>query len=143
MKNKICYLIIDDKDERELLNTAITETELGYEVIMDKSIERAKERFSREPDFHPSYFFIDWNLSLVKYVKGFSHLADVPVIVYTADVNAPEIEELKQLGVSHCLLETTHETALTSILLRLFANKEGEPFVLVYHPPEESRGFLR
>src|SRR5687767_32577 len=98
MLNKICYLVIDDTDERELLETAIRETELGYERVADKSLERAKERFTREPEFHPAYIFIDWNLPLLEYIKSFAHLADVPVVIYTADISAGEIEQAKQAG---------------------------------------------
>ena len=141
MGKKICYLIIEDVEERQLLSTAIDETELDYEVIMDRSIERAKERFSRESEFHPAYVFVDYNIGLLNYIKSFSQFTEVPVVIYTAEINTAEIAEAKKARAAHCVLKTTHETALTSILLKLFLNSE-DSFVMVSHP-EESRGFLR
>jgi len=58
MSNKICHLIIEDTHERNLLETAIRETELGYECVIAKTIERAKERFRDEPTFQPDYILL-------------------------------------------------------------------------------------
>lgn len=142
MGNTICYLIIDDTEERELLETAIRETELGYESASAKSFERAIERFNREPDFRPDYIFMSWNAELLKKIKAIPRLTDVPVIVYTAEINTEGLEEAKRLGAAHCLLKTTHEIALTRLLLKLF-KYGGGGFVLVYPAEEEQNAFLR
>ena len=140
MSNKINYLVIDDTDKRDLLETAISETELGYDCIIAKTIERAKERLSSEPDFQPGYIFMDWNLELLNFIKAIPHLANSQVIVY-GDLHAEAINEAKAAGASHCLLKTTHETAMTKVLHHLFEDKQA-PFVLVF-PVDERSGYLR
>jgi len=141
MKNKICYTVIEDADDRDLLEAGIRETEFGYECIADKSIDRAKERFIRDPDFHPDYIFIDWNKDILQFIKKVPRLSNIPVIVYTANLNAEEIAEAKRLGAAHCVFITTHENALAHTLVHLFRGNASD-FVMVYHH-ESTKGFMR
>jgi len=129
MTNKICYLIIEDPKDGNLLNTGIRETELGYVSIVASSMERVVERLEGDPSFLPDYIFIDWDIDMLREIKASPHLANSAVIIYTGDMSTAEINEAKQIGAAHCLLKTTHDTALTAILLHLFKD-ENIPFVL-------------
>lgn len=142
MSTKICYLVIEGTEERELLETAIRETELGYVAISAKSIERAKERFRDEASFSPDYVFIDWNVNLLSFIRAIPHLANTPVIVYATEMNTAAINEARRLGATHCMLKTTHEIAMTKVLLNLFESKVV-PFVLVYPADDVQSSFIR
>lgn len=143
METKTAYVIIEDEDESELIEVAVRETELSYDCIIAGSIERAKERLSKEPDFKPDYIFIDWNADLLKFIKGIPHLTDAQTIIYASDIDAKGIREAREGGASHCVLKTTHDTALSKVLQQLFSEKHV-PYVLVYAAEEErSSGYVR
>jgi len=78
----------------------------------------------------------------LKYVRAIPRLANTPVIVYTTDLNTAGINEARRTGATHIVLKTTHEIALTQVLLQLFQGKLI-PFVLVYPAGDEQSSFRR
>jgi|ERR1043165_2063820 DNA-binding NarL/FixJ family response regulator len=142
MDTKTCYLVIEDADERDLLETALRETELGYTAIVARTFERAKERIQNEADFNPDYLFIDHNLQMLNYIRSVPRLANAQVVIYSTGLNTAEINELRRMGASHVILKTTHEIAMTKILLQLFTNRVV-PFVVAYPADEVQSSFFR
>ena len=101
MKKKVCYIIVEDSVNRNLLDISIRETELGYDRDVAKTFDRAYERLNKELSFCPDYIFIDWNVDFLREIKSLEHLKDSQVIVYTANLNENDIVKVKLIGVDN------------------------------------------
>ncbi len=136
MQSKSCYIIIKDDEDRDLLETTLRETDLGYEVIAAHSMERVKERLDKSPDFLPTYIFIDWDIELLKHIKSIGRLTKTKVIVYATNMNSDEFEQARQLGAENCILKATNDTGLKPLLMPLLEGR-ATSFVLVYPGQED------
>jgi DNA-binding NtrC family response regulator len=105
MERKVCLLIDDDADERNLFSTAMGEVESDLEVIMIEDTTAAI-RDIRDGKLRPSIIFLDLNMPSINsyqvlvYLKGQMRHKKIPVVVYSTSNDPEEVKRTKKLGAA-------------------------------------------
>jgi PleD family two-component response regulator len=105
MERKVCLLIDDDADDRNLFSTAMGELESDLEVITIKDANTAIHDI-RDGKIRPSIIFLDLNMPCVNgyqvlvYLKGQIRHRKIPVVVYSTSNDPDEVKRTKKLGAT-------------------------------------------
>lgn len=106
MKAKICFLIDDDDDDREIFETALYNVDKQLCCITAASSTDALRRLARQENFTPDYIFIDLHMPCVDgkqclaEIKKLERLTGIPVIVYSTSMAIKDIEDTRRLGAT-------------------------------------------
>jgi len=135
MENAVCFLVDDDEDDRDIFIMALESADDSYSCITAKNGLDAIHQIDANPDFIPNFIFIDLNMpymsgkECLQQIKQKSHLAHIPVIMYTTSSYNKDVEETKQLGASHFLVKPPGLNSLTK-MLRDILKGENVPYYL-------------
>jgi two-component system, OmpR family, response regulator CpxR len=114
-------LVDDDADMREAIRISMEDE--GYEMVEASDGQEALDYLRSHPP--PPVILLDWNMApmngpqFMAEVSKSSELAEVPVIVLTADARAPE--KVKRQGYAGCLTKPFQLDALFELLRRYCA----------------------
>jgi CheY-like chemotaxis protein len=92
-RKRLCFLIDNDEDDRELFGLALQEIDQNFEYATACSGPEAIERLQSDPSFLPSIVFIDMNMPLMNGVqclhslRNFEQVRNIPVYLYTTSSN--------------------------------------------------------
>lgn len=120
--NRICFLIDDDEDDREIFSLALETADCGCSFIAAKNGIEALKYVDDNPGFVPDYIFIDLNMpymtgkECLAAIKQIPRLAGIPAIIYTTSSYSKDAEEAHSLGAAHYLVKPASITELTSAL---------------------------
>jgi CheY-like chemotaxis protein len=124
---RICLLVDDDEDDREIFCMALNETDPSIHcLIAGDGIEALK--MLSDTAFIPDYIFLDLNMPLMsgmeclQEIRKRSHLADVPVIIYSTSGSQKDIEESTKLGASNFITKPPRIAVLTEKLAEVFTS---------------------
>ena len=127
---KFCYLIEDDRDDREFFSIAMKD--LGNTVRFEcaesasEGLKKLKAITKRFPDF----IFLDLNMSPISghdclsEIKKVAKLADIPVIIYSTRLNEQIKYETLQLGAFDHYQKPSTVDELKEYLKRLLQLEE-------------------
>lgn len=108
MDSKICLLIDDSDNDREVFEMALYNVDKGICCITASSSLQALRTLSQHESFAPDYIFVDLHMPRVDgkrcltLLKQLNHLRNTPVITYSYAVAAQDIEDTRRLGaVAH------------------------------------------
>lgn len=105
MKKHI-LLIDNDEDEIEIFTAALDQIPLSYDCMWVQSAEHAIKLLS---NFSPDYIFIDYNmpkingLECLETIKKIDSVKNIPVILYSNNINEENYNKAISLGAYSCL----------------------------------------
>jgi CheY-like chemotaxis protein len=105
MVRKVCLLIDDDGDDREVFAVAMSEIYSGLDVLMTDNATEAIQNI-RDGKIRPDVIFLDLNMPGVNgyqflvYLKGQIRYKKIPVVVYSTSNDPEEIRRTKKLGAA-------------------------------------------
>lgn len=136
MDNRICFLIDDDPDDREIFNIALSEIGPEFKCITAKNAVEALEMIDNGPGFVPDYIFLDLNMPLLSglqcldELKKRKQLSNVNILIYSTSSFERDFEEAKRIGASHFFVKPSSISTLISTLEEVFRG-EDLPFLLI------------
>src|SRR5688572_28434041 len=104
MTSKICFVIDDSQNDREVFETALYNIDEEICCITAASGLQALRTLAEHDNFAPDYIFVDLNMPRVDgkrcltLLKQLYHLRNTPVITYSYSVAAQDLEETRRLG---------------------------------------------
>jgi CheY-like chemotaxis protein len=106
---KVCLLIDDDEDDREMFAAAVAEVSSDVRVM---TVENARDAIGkiRTGEIRPDFIFLDLNMPCVNgyeflvYLKGQIRQTRIPVIVFSNVSDPLEVTRTKKLG-AHAFFE--------------------------------------
>ncbi|MXN91334.1 response regulator [Flavobacterium sp. Sd200] len=135
MKTKVCFLIDDDEDDREIFSLALEKATNSYSCITASSGPDALALLNADAPFTPDIIFLDLNMPLMpgkeclQHIKNNTKLANIPVIIYTTSSYSKDIDDTRSLGASHFLVKPPGLGILTRALKRLLSGEELPYFI--------------
>jgi CheY-like chemotaxis protein len=105
MENKICYLIDDDDDDREIFQTALTNIGEPVCFMTAHSGSEALDKLQQE-NFTPDYIFIDMHMPVIdgkkclSEIKKINRFKDIPIVIYTTSVCPKDMDDARELGAA-------------------------------------------
>jgi CheY-like chemotaxis protein len=106
MENKICYLIDDDDDDREIFGTALANIDEAICFMSAASAIEALQRLEDQDNFTPDYIFIDLHMPVVdgkqclSQIKKMNRFKNVPVVIYSTSISPKDIDDARRLGAA-------------------------------------------
>ena len=103
--SKICLLVDDDDDDREIFCMALSETDPSIKCLTANDAMEALKML-KDPTFVPDYIFLDLNMPLMGgkeclvEIRKRSHLVNVPVIIYTTSASQKDVEDTLEAGAT-------------------------------------------
>jgi CheY-like chemotaxis protein len=129
MDKRICFLIDDDEDDREIFSLALETVDSSFGCSTAKNgLEAIKQLQSSA--IIPHIIFIDLNMPYMSgkecliAIREMKQLADVPIIMYTTSSYRKDAEDTQALGASHFLVKPSSIGALTSVLSDIIQGEE-------------------
>jgi DNA-binding NtrC family response regulator len=101
-----CFLIDNDIDDQEIFCMALRDVDEEISCTVADNGVAALQKLSAQPDFVPSFIFIDMNMPLMtgnqclQGIKKIDRLSNVPVYVYSTSSDPHTIAEAKRLGAA-------------------------------------------
>jgi CheY-like chemotaxis protein len=128
MRSKICFLIDDDDDDREILETVLYRIHKDICCITAINGAQALLHLSRYKYFIPDYIFIDLHMprmdgkQCLAEIKKQRRLKNTPVIMYSTSTAAEDIEETRKLGAAAYIRKQYNLDRLERSLKEFFAD---------------------
>jgi CheY-like chemotaxis protein len=123
MGNEIsCFLIDNDIDDQEVFDMALKEANNHVHCIVSNSGSDAVKKLSSDPDFIPSFIFIDLYMPLMdgkeclQEIRKMPHLDHVPIYMYSTFADDNTIRELKRTGATDYIKKPNAYKALVDLL---------------------------
>ncbi len=122
---RICFLIENDEDDREIFTLALEEVDSSISSIYAENGVKALEMLHNNPDLQPYFIFIDMNMPLMngvqclQEIKKIDRLANVPVYIYSTVADPKYVAEVKKLGAVDFVLNPSRYKGLIDILTNL------------------------
>jgi CheY-like chemotaxis protein len=135
MEAKICYLIDDDDDDREIFETALYQIDDDICLLTAASGTEALSKLSRHENFTPDYIFIDLHMPVVdgkaclSAIKKIARFKDIPVVMYSTSISPKDMDEAYRLGAAAYITKPYNISMLETSLHSFFAQ---------YHPKQQS-----
>jgi CheY-like chemotaxis protein len=126
MVRKVCVLIDDDADDRELFATAMATVSREYEVVLISNVTEGI-RMIRDQQIVPDVIFLDLNMpgingyQFLVYLKGQIRYRSIPVIVYSTTSDPEEIKRTRKLGAAAFFEKPVRYSELCRSLSTLFS----------------------
>lgn len=123
---KICLLVDDDDDDREIFCMALSETDPTIRCLIAHDGIEAMKMLS-DPTFIPDYIFLDLNMPLMtgkeclQEIRKLPRLSDVPVIIYSTSASERDIQDTMKLGASTFITKPPQIAALAGKLAEVLA----------------------
>lgn len=136
MNTKICFLIDDDDDDREIFETALYEIDNTICCMTATSGVDALRKLKVQENFIPDYIFIDLNMPVVNgkeclsEIKKIKRFQDVPVVMYSTCMREDDIEEARKLGAAGYISKPYDMKQLRSSLKTFFSQHDLNPKTL-------------
>lgn len=136
---KVCLLIDDDEEDREMFATAVSEVSTDVRLM---TVQNARDAIGkiRTGEIRPDFIFLDLNMPCVNgyeflvYLKGQIRQNRIPVIVYSTVSDPLEVTRTKKLG-AHAFFEKP--SGIKELKLRL-----SELFIDLLVPQKQSANGL-
>ncbi|MCE3277874.1 MAG: response regulator receiver protein [Bacteroidetes bacterium] len=100
-KDLVFFLIDDDKDDIEIFDLALKQTDCLVKLVSANNGDDAIKKLQADDRFIPDYIFLDLDMPIMngkicfEEIKKIKHLNKVPVYIYTTSQNP--LDELKYL----------------------------------------------
>lgn len=125
---KICLLVDDDEDDKEIFSLALTEANPAVEcVIASDGLEALS--LLHDGAFVPDYIFLDLNMPLMSgkeclaEIRKRPHLSHVPVIIFSTSSSQRDIQDTKALGASSFITKPPLISTLAGKLTEIFETR--------------------
>ena len=122
-------IVDDDATSRLLIHESLTVLGLINEHVEctdgDLAMEELERRVRLGPDHHPALMLLDrrmprvQGLTVLRWVRQSAALADLPVVILTADDGVDGVTEAYALGVSSYLIKPVGFGALAAVITGL------------------------
>jgi len=122
---RICLLVDDDEDDREIFCLALADADPSVKCIQAKDGLEALNLL-KDRSFVPDYIFLDLNMPLMngkeclEEIRKQRHLNEVPVIIFSTSSSEKDILETKNLGASAFIKKPPLTSTLSKNLLEVF-----------------------
>ncbi len=122
---RICFLIENDEDDREIFTIALAEVDHSISCTYAENGVKALDMLRNTPELLPYFIFIDMNMPLMNGVqclqdiKKIDRLANVPVYIYSTVADPKYVAEVKKLGAVDFILKPSRFKDLVDILANL------------------------
>jgi DNA-binding NtrC family response regulator len=120
-----CYLIDDDADDREFFASAIKQLDENIRLETASGANEALNDLHQKKQEIPNYIFLDLNMAPVDgkecltRIKNTSHLADVPVIIYSTKLDEKLVYDTLQMGAFDHIEKPSKADTLVRYLKRV------------------------
>jgi CheY-like chemotaxis protein len=126
LKRKIA-LIDDDHDDHEIFTGALGVADSSVHCICYDSAEEALQILKGEESALPEFIFLDLNMPRMSGIEflqqiKLSHLAHLPVIIYSTAILPPDRKKIEELGAFRIFLKPNSEQELVMILRSILSN---------------------
>lgn len=120
MKEKICFLIDDDEDDREIFQLAMQKVK-DVKCITSHNGKDAIKKLSDE-NFNPDFIFLDLNMPMMngreclREIRKIKHLKKTAVYIYTTSSAEEDKAALTKLGATGFITKPASIQMLVEIL---------------------------
>ena len=103
------FIVDDDIDDQDLFIEAVNEVDKSIKCMSVSNCEEALDLLKNRKINMPDMIFLDLNMprlngkQCLAELKKESHLAEIPVIIYSTSSEKRDIEETSRLGAAHFL----------------------------------------
>jgi DNA-binding NtrC family response regulator len=131
--SKICFLIEDDIDDREIFDMALKEVDTTMICHYAENGVIALEKLYANENFTPSIIIIDMNMPMMnglqclQEIKKIRRLEKVPVYIYSTAAHQNGIDEVKKLGAADFILKPARFKGLKELLSVLLQPLNASP----------------
>jgi CheY-like chemotaxis protein len=121
-------VIDDDQDDLEMMGEVLTGINDGVEYFPFSKAEEAMSTLSSGL-FKANFIFIDLHMprlggeDCIKQLRSLPYFNTTPIIIYTTLVDPNKIENLRQLGATHCFQKPCRLDSLEEILQNIISNQ--------------------
>lgn len=121
---KNIFLTEDDPDDREFFTTALNEIDESIQCEIAKNGKETIEKLKNKEKL-PDIIFLDLNMPLMNgfeclsKLKNDSHLARLPVVIFTTSSNPIDVQATHQLGADVFLIKPPSIPELVKKLQRI------------------------
>ena len=122
---KICLLVDDDEDDKEIFAMALNEANPSIECYIASDGIEALLMLS-DTSFVPDYIFLDLNMPLMSgkeclvEIRKRPHLTETPVIIFSTSSSQKDIVDTKALGASSFITKPPRISMLAKKLTEVF-----------------------
>lgn len=127
-KGKVCLLVDDDEDDKEIFSLALTEANPGVRCVIASDGLEALSLLARD-SFVPDYIFLDLNMPLMSgkeclaAIRKQPHLSHVPVIIFSTSSSHADVQDTIALGASSFITKPPLISTLAEKLAEVFETK--------------------
>lgn len=127
MVTKTCFLVEDDDDDQEIFSLALWDLDPTIECTIASSGLEALTLLADLGRRIPDVIFLDLKMprmcgkQFLVELRKLTHLATVPVIIYTTSREQHDIDETRSLGAKGFVTKPSYVADLTRMLSRYFA----------------------
>lgn len=127
MDAKICYLIDDDDDDREIFETALYHIDDDICLLTATSGIEALKKLSQPENFTPDYIFVDLHMPVVdgkaclSAIKKIERFRDIPIVMYSTSISPKDMDEAHKLGAAAYITKPYNITMLENSLHSFFS----------------------
>ena len=121
LHGKLCLLIDDDEDDKEIFCIALSEIDPG--IRCHTAIDAIEAlNLLKDPSFTPDYIFLDLNMPLMSgkeclvEIKKRPHLRDTPVIIFSTSASQKDMQDTHDLGAASFITKPPLISTLTKRL---------------------------
>jgi CheY-like chemotaxis protein len=106
MDAKICYLIDDDDDDREIFELALYNIDEDICLLTARSGTEALQQLSQQENFTPDYIFVDLHMPVVDgkaclwAIKNIERFKNTPIVMYTTSISQKDKDDTLKLGAA-------------------------------------------
>jgi CheY-like chemotaxis protein len=129
IERKVCLLIDDDRDDREIFSIAMGEVSDDIDVLtLDNAMDAIYK--IREGEVKPDLIFLDLNMpgtngyQVLVYLKGQIRYRKIPVIVYSTTNDPEEVKRTKKLGAAAFFIKPAKFSELRQQLFELLSDSK-------------------
>ncbi|HMI08714.1 MAG TPA: response regulator [Flavobacterium sp.] len=129
MPDRLCLLIDDDMDDREIFADALSDTNQSCRLMTAANGLEGMQILT-DLETPPDVIFLDLNMPVMSgkqclhEIRKTSKFNGIPVVIYTTSSYSGDIEETKQAGASHFLVKPASMRKLTEALATLLSSPE-------------------
>jgi response regulator RpfG family c-di-GMP phosphodiesterase len=131
-KELIFFLIDDDKDDIEIFDLALKQTDQPVKMFSAKNGNDAIKMFSDPNHFTPDFIFLDLDMPVMngreclEAIKKIEHLQNVPVYIYTTSPHPRDEAELILSGATLFIFKPSYIQDLILFLKTILNTKTNK-----------------
>lgn len=125
MNTKIAYLIDDDPDEQDFFEEALSDLNLGIQLIYGNDSRDAVKRLKRG-NFIPDFIFLDINMprlngwECMAQIQRLEHLGKTPIAIYSTTLPDSIPPEAHGVRISEMIRKQSSIHDLKKVLMNFF-----------------------